>query len=180
MNDVVYEHFQAPVQYARVHEPVDKYKGDAREYKIDLLLDEAKHKEMLALFEKHNISVKVNNPSTKEYVDRIRPNTEGVLTLTIRRNEFNSKGNPAHIAVMDSRRVPIPPNVLIGNGSLCEVEIMITRNSESGEGVMRLSGVQVLNLVPFKAESRFSEKEDGFTVDGMDVEQMNEAAGDVM
>lgn len=161
-----FEQFEAPVEFACVHAPVNKYKSEQREYKVTLLLDDKKREEMLALFKKHNISEKVVNPSNAEVLDRIRVGDDGIGRLTIKRDEFNRQGKPANITVVDAMNHPLLDSdgkpLAIGNGSLALVEMFVTKNPNSGAGSLKLSGIQVIEHVPFEQKSSFAPRPGGF------------------
>lgn len=163
---LAFEQIETEVEYASVHAPRNKYESDEKEYSVTLLLNEEKQKEMLAIFKKHNISETVVNPSKGITQPRIRQGDDGLGRLTLKRNEFNSQGVPAKITVVDALTHDLVDDegkpIMIGNGSTAVVEFFITTNPKTGAGAMKLSGIQVLDLVPFEQKSNFKARDGGF------------------
>lgn len=173
MNKFIFDTIEAPIEYACVHDPVNKYQSDEKEFKVTLLLDDNKQKEMLKLFSKYNVSENVVNPSTAEVMPRIRAGDDGLGRLTLRRNSKFKSGKDAFITVEDAAGSRIPSSIKIGNGSTAVVEMMITTNPKTGKGALKLSGLQVVELVRFEQKSHFKKRK-GFTLSEDDLAALNE------
>ena len=72
---------------------------------------------------------------------------------------------------MDSAGNTIPESVLIGNGSTAEVHFFVYGMKGKPGNTLRLSGIQVLDLVQTERQSGFKAKE-GFTIN--DLNGLNE------
>lgn len=152
------------VDYARVHTPTTKYGKDGsdnlkdQEYMVSIRITPELKKELLTHFLDNGVSAEVFNPKTKKMQSRFKTGQDGVERLTLTRDAINSQGKETTITVVDAMNEAIPKSTLIGNGSLAEVEILTYKVQD--EGVIRLSGLQVLNLIPVggSAGSRFSAK----------------------
>lgn len=148
--------FEGIVDYARVHKP-STANSKVGQYSVSLRLNTPqKLQEFKDLMVKHNLSLNVFNPKTKKEQPRIKDNGDGTYSVNIKRDAVNSQGKPVTIEVVNAKKEPISPTVLIGNGSTAVVS-MFTYQGEEG-GVIRLAGIQILDLVPF-SNSKFKVRE---------------------
>lgn len=155
--------FESTIDYPVVHTPNTKFNKQG-EYKLNLRLDTpeqvTKFKKLMA---DNNIPEQILNVEKGEMESRLRSNGDGTYSVSIKRPAVSQKGNTATITVVDAQNNVIPKNVLIGNGSKAIVE-MFAYEGMKGKGVLRLSGVQVLDLVPYAAPSNFKKQSSGFNV----------------
>ena len=163
--------FEGIVDYARVHTPYTT-NNKSGEYSLSLRLDT---QEQVTKFKKlmkdNNVSEMVLNPVTEEKQPRLKDNGDGTFSVNIKRDAIGyASGKAAIITVVDSQNNPIPKSILIGNGSRAVVE-MFSYEGKKG-GVLRLSGLQVLDLVPFTSNTNFKPRKTGFTVQssGLDLD----------
>lgn len=159
-SDLVHIEFEGTVDYARVHEPnfTNSKKGT---YSLSLVLDTPEQlKRIKKIMADNNLSEMVFNPKTKKEQPRLKDRGDGTFTLDVKRDAVNAQGKEAIIDVVDAKGNPIPKNILIGNGSKAVVSMFVYQGEEGG--VLRLSGIQVLDLKPFN-RTKFKPR-DGFTV----------------
>ncbi len=170
--------FRTKIEYAKVHE-ADTQFNPKGEFSVTLVLDTKERQEAFRkLMHEHSISSTVFNPKTKKIQDRLSNKKEGGLRIQIKRPKTNAKGVVAELPVVDAKCRPIPKNVLIGNGSEAIVkmftyplkdkdgEVTILEETGEPERAIRLSGIQVVNLVQFNKNGlSFKEVEGGFEVD---------------
>lgn len=151
------------IDYAVVHEPNTKFSADG-EYRVTLrITSDTQLNELKSLFKDRKISENVINPTAGTLDPRIKSNEDGTHSLTLKRPAKNQKGQHVTMEVVDAKGNAIPKNVLIGNGSKAVVQ-GFTYLNQKGQGVMRLSGIQILDLVPFSRKSSFKARNDGFEV----------------
>lgn len=74
---------------------------------------------------------------------------EGLTGCNLTANEFTNKGTPYNLTVLDKDGQPWDEDVLIGNGSVCNIKMYGYRNRD---GLLNatLQLVQVLDLVPYE------------------------------
>lgn len=149
-----------PVEFARVHTPRAKFntKGSTlaeQEYSLNLLLDTP---ERLAAYEQ--VKKKFNIPDKVMGYDKVKTKDDGTPFIVLKTNAgfTDQTGNTVArtIEVVDCDTNPVPDSVLIGNGSICNVSAIGYINEKSGQGNLKLKGVQVLELVPFEGKTSFS------------------------
>jgi len=153
--------FTGIIDYARVHEPsfVNSKTG---QYSLSLKLENKEQvNKFLDLMKQHNVSESVFNPKTKKEQPRLKDNGDGTFSVALKRDAVNSQNKTATIDVVDSKGNPIPKNILIGNGSTATVHGFVYQGEDGG--IMRLSGIQVINLIPF-TKSKFKSLSSGFVV----------------
>lgn len=66
--------------------------------------------------------------------------------------------------IVDINNKPIPKDVLIGNGSVCNIAFNVKHNVKAGTATKTqtyLTGIQVLELVPYKGKEMFAAEENG-------------------
>lgn len=165
---------EAIVDYARVHSP-STANSTVGTYSVSIRLTTPEEvKSLKQLFKEHNVSLTVLNPVTEEKQSRLRDNKDGTFSFNVKRDAVSSTGKVAVIDVVDAEGNPIPKNILIGNGSRAIVH-MFSYQGKKG-GVLRLSGLQVLDLVPFKP-NKFK-KHEGFKVSSTSA-QLTESEGEL-
>jgi hypothetical protein len=164
MNGVTFEKLECKVEYATVHSPKNKYQSQDKEYQVTALLDDKAMADFKIIMNKHNIQEEVLNPSARKTQSRFKDGENGIKKLTFKRNELKADGSPAKIKVKAADgKTDIPKDILIGNGSTCIIHFFVYQDAKSGEGVFRLSGLQVLDLVEYDAGGSFESRE-GFSV----------------
>lgn len=155
--------FESLIDFAVVHTPNTKF-NKSGEYKVNLrLTSQTEVDKLKKILKDNNVSEMVLNVNKGEMEPRIKDNGDGTFTMAVKRPAVNQAGKEAVITVVDSQNNPIPKNILIGNGSRAIVE-MFAYTGEKGKGVLRLSGIQVLDLVPYSPPSSFEKVSGGFTV----------------
>jgi hypothetical protein len=171
-SELVNGEFECNVEWVYAHQPKERYraKNGEKDFLVTCILDTPElKKKMEGLLEAHNVSLQVINPGTRALVDRIRPDKTGKDVLTIKRPEFNSRGKRASIKVTDAAGNDIPSNIGIGAGSRAIVHFYVYQGQNGG--VMQLSGLQILDLVPIekKSSNTFKAKE-GFSINDLAAE----------
>lgn len=168
------------VDYAVVHSPKkkfdfkDKQTTDLKdlEYSIKFRVDSEEVEDaLLAIFKENNISTSVLNPKAKTIDSRIKTDKEGNKFIQFKRAAVNSLGKAVRIDVVDADGSPIPKNILIGNGS--RVILHLIAYDIKGEGVIRLSGIQVLDLVEVTSTTRFAKVAGGFKTSSLSKEALS-------
>lgn len=155
--------FESLITYPVVHKP-DTTFGGAGDYRVTLVLDTPEQVQSLKqIFKNNKVDEMVLNPDKGEMESRFKLKEDGTTHVTIKRPAMSLSGNVATISVVDSKNNPIPGNILIGNGSRAVVEMFIYQNKK-GKGTPRLSGIQVLDLVPYTSKTNFKTRSSGFTV----------------
>ena len=156
-SDVVFhnETIQGIVDFASVHAPKAKYNkqnskfDNDKEFSVTLRLDNpATLKAMETLLNKHNFSSTVLNPNSGTQVPRLRPDKDGLMKIQFKRNYVTNEGKVNSIPVVKADgKTPLPPEVLVGNGSEAVIYLTMTTDANTGEGKsIILTGLQVLNL----------------------------------
>lgn len=160
-NDFQNFEFTGLIDYARVHEP-SYVNSKVGQYSLSLRLENKRQVDkFLDLMKQHNISETVFNPKTKKDQSRLKDNGDGTYSVALKRDAENSQGKKATIDVVDSQGNNIPPNILIGNGSTGTVFGFVYQGDDGG--IMRLSGLQVLDLIPF-TKNKYKSVSNGFVV----------------
>ncbi|CAB4212411.1 hypothetical protein UFOVP1437_34 [uncultured Caudovirales phage] len=153
--------FTGLIDYARVHEP-SFTNSKTGQYSLNIKLEnKSQVDKFLELMKSLNVSENVFNPKTKKEQPRLKDNGDGTFSVALKRDAINSKNKEATIEVVDSKGSPIPKHVLIGNGSTATVHGFVYQGEDGG--VMRLSGLQVIDLIPF-TKSKFKSLSSGFVV----------------
>lgn len=175
MNGVTFEKLECKVEYATVHVPKNKFESKDKEYQVTALLDDKAMADFKIIMNKHNIQEEVLNPSARKTQSRFKDGENGIKKLVFKRNELKADGSPVKIQVKAADgRTDIPKDILIGNGSTCIIHFFVYKDNKSGEGVFRLSGLQVLDLVEydggsFEAREGFSVPESAASASGADL-----------
>ena len=140
---------EASVNYAKVHNPANKYKSEDKEYSVDAILNEDQANELTSIFNAFKVELKAFGNF------RIKPLEDGMYRFKFKRNEFNSQGTATKVDVTvlgdNGKLVDLPSNILIGNGSTAAIHF-ITIEMADGTSVVQLTGLQVLNLVPYVSQ----------------------------
>lgn len=124
--------------YASVHRPrITEYKPDG-EYVINVVLD------------------KENKSKAEELGLRIRTDDKGNIPgefVTLTQRPFFGD-DPVNITVMDSEKLPVDSNTLIGNGSKVNVLFdTVSFNTNGNKGINGyLKTVQVIDLIPYNPD----------------------------
>jgi hypothetical protein len=173
-NDITNASFESKIRWAHVHTAKDNSRfNSASTYQVDLVLDTAEQISKLeGLLEANNISLEVLNPNTGQMQSRIKTDAEGVRYLTIKRNAVNASGKEAKIAVTDAGGAILPDSVLIGNGSTAIVHFFMYPMKGKPGNTLRLSGVQILDLVQAEGKSAGFKPKQGFSIN--DLNALNE------
>ncbi len=166
MSDIKFVSLEANVEYASVHKPKKKYKSEDNQYSVTAILDDKAMADFKVIMSEHNIQEQVLNPQTEVKQSRFKVGKDGVKRISFMRDEFKKNGEPSSMPVTDaSGKNRIPSDILIGNGSRCVIHFFVypsvKKDSEDKpKGVFRLSGLQVLDLVPY--EGATFEKREGY------------------
>lgn len=164
MSEVVFESIECKVEYASIHKPKFKFESKKREYSVTALLDDEAMADFKLIMDKHNIQEDVLNPSAKKIQSRFKEGENGIKKLVFKRNEFKADGSPVKIQVKAADgRTDVPPDILIGNDSKCIIHFFVYKDAKTKEGVFRLSGLQILDLVKYEGGTNFETRE-GFKV----------------
>lgn len=144
-----------PVTYAKVHELVENYNKDGKEYQLTAFIDN----ESLEVCEGlpiHKVFMEVDKSKFKKGANRgkIKFSTDnemykdyaGMHGVSLALSEFTKKGKKNTLKVLDSKGQPIKD--LVGNGSICTLKCFAYRNSD-GELVVSLNTVVVIKLVEY-------------------------------
>jgi hypothetical protein len=126
-------------QYARVlGAPMDNYDKDGKEWKIDIVIDDAKDiKRLKAL----GIGDRVKQK--EEYLD-------GAPHMTLRQKAEKKDGTPADPPeVVDLMGKPWNDKKAIGNGSIIDIKIRVADYGKGFKKGMYINGVRVLEHVPY-------------------------------
>jgi hypothetical protein len=148
--------------YASVHTPRKAYtEGEPDQYQLDLIVDD-ENAELLTREGLKPANKKVNDMTKipKEY-----PGFEGMKVFSLKRKTLKKDKTPmGPLSVTDADTNPIPPSILIGNGS--KVRVSLNPYTVRGLTGAVLLGVQVIELVEFIQTPRDNGliKTQGFTV----------------
>lgn len=165
MSGIEFEKLECKVEYASVHQPRNKYESTDKEYSVTALLDDKAMADFKLIMDKHNIQEEVLNPSARKTQSRFKDGENGIKKLVFKRNELKADGSPAIVKVTAADgRTLVPENILIGNGSTAVIHFFVYKDKKSGEGVFRLSGLQILDLVEYSGGKSFEARE-GFSID---------------
>jgi len=160
--------FESEVRWVYGHSPKDNSRFNGKPtFQVDLVL---RTDEQLASLEEvltaNNIALEVLNPSTGKLQPRIGTDKDGTRYLTIKRQEFNTAGKRAEIAMTDASGNALPSDLIIGNGSTAIVHFY-TRPMKNGKGnTLGLTGIQLTNLVSPPAKGGFKAVK-GFSINDM-------------
>lgn len=132
--------------WAHIHKPdmhsAKKFNAPPK-FAITLLLDDENKKKAV----KHGLKVKpADEFNAKPYIVLKRNSTK-----TIKNDDGSMKEVPVKIEVVDSMQKPIPPNILIGNGSHVVVKCSLAWLDSLNKVHPYLTKVQVRKLVEYKA-----------------------------
>jgi len=143
--------FQAPVSWARVHpnqremsNPYNNFEDVGGQYSVQINLTEEQAKEAEAAF----LNVKRNKETGAPFINAKRTHLS---------KSGEEKGPPKlyYSAVEgDGALTPLPEDIEIGNGSLCNVRIFASIYTKpeikAAKATAKLLGIQVLDLVEYK------------------------------
>lgn len=165
--------------YPSVHVPKKAFtEGEPPSYTLDLVVDEANAKILLAEGLKlAKVKVDEDTKKPKEYAEY-----PGLKVFALRRKTINGKGEKlSALIVQDSQGERIPPEILVGNGSKIRVSVNPWTVNIKGKEITgsTLLGVQVLELVEYKGASKDPgfEKVQGFTVPKFSPQSQQEQQG---
>jgi hypothetical protein len=156
-----------PVVYASIQEPKDKYTPEGvpagslgKEYNLtafvdkeqrDYLFDEILvNKSFFEVGNDKNKKRKIKYPLTTDEGEAsvYAPYAE-LFGCSLTQKEFNSKGKPNVVNVIDADGEQIPD--LVGNGSRCNIKLFAYKNSDDQWNVS-LDTVQVIELVKYEGK----------------------------
>lgn len=176
MSEVIFEQLECKVEYASVHNPKNKYQSQDKEYSVTALLDDKSMSDFKLIMDKHNIQEEVLNPSARKTQSRFKDGENGIKKLVFKRNELKADGSPAIVKVTAADgRTLVPESILIGNGTTAVIHFFVYKDQKSGEGVFRLSGLQIIDLVEYSSGKSFEARK-GFVVPD-DIELDSSASG---
>lgn len=137
MSDIKTMFITGKCKWAKIQEPqASKFSKGNRNYSIDVEVT----KEDIAKLKKHGIAIGDGR------FDKKVKKEDGVMYMEFKRPELSSKGKKLDLLVIDRAMKPI--DALVGNGSTVKVKLSIIPYGE-GEATVRLSAVQVIDLVEF-------------------------------
>jgi hypothetical protein len=167
-SEITNAQFESTIRWAHVHTAKDNSRfNGAPTYQVDLVLDSDEQVAKLeGLLEANNISLEVLNPNTGKMQPRIKTDAEGTRFLTLKRNATNAEGKDVSINVTDATGNAIPESILIGNGSKAIVHFFTYPMKGKAGNTLRLSGLQVLDLVQAERKGGFKPKA-GFTINDL-------------
>lgn len=128
------------LNYAKIlGNPVPNYEGDGKEWKLDILpLDEAK---VRAAFKREGVSERIKQK--EEYMD-------GAPYISLRQREMTKAGAKNESPrVEDVTGAIWPQDKLLGNGTIADVKIRIADYGKGLKKGMYISGVRILEHVPY-------------------------------
>ena len=140
INDLI---IKGRVRWARVHEPVPTYRGDALQWSMDLEADDKTYAKLIAAGAAETLKHRVSDDGEFKYVKLTRPTVSRSGKDMQPPDVFDRFGN----RVTDA----------IGNDSVVAVKVQVF---PEGSGAVRFSALQVIELVPYVPDRRT-----GFDID---------------
>lgn len=162
----------APVYYAKVHNPHFKYQSTTdKEFGLTVFMDD-KARELLedkVLINKtlYKVGVDKNKKRAIKFPTESYDLVKDMHGMSVTLNEYNKQGKKGRLFVVDAQGKPFTKD--IGNGSVVNLKLFGYRNQD-GALVVQLNTVVVVDHVPYNKGGSFSDDVLGITIDASDLE----------